>query len=288
MEKFSMSQKVNDYFSKFYFIKLDELGEDHENYGNMNLNGNSHAPLKINVDYIMKRAKKKALEEIRNKKKSSRNEIIMIDDNYSEFDLKNKKLIKIFQYSELNLPLIKNKNINKSMENLLSYNYEDQNINSLLNKNAQSNNSNNFSEKKQNNTVINIKNIKPKKKIFHMKAQKIKEYRNTRSSRNNAELNSLPKLKNKIFITNRNLKSFIQINKSEIQTEENKRNHILKRNAFLKRYDKKESITKRLTSLNNELIKINKNVSKIRKKSDEDIPQFILRFNNLMNKLYYK
>ena len=45
MEKFSMSQKVNDYFSKFYFIKLDELGEDHENYGNMNLNGNSHAPL---------------------------------------------------------------------------------------------------------------------------------------------------------------------------------------------------------------------------------------------------
>ena len=132
MEKFSMSQKVNDYFSKFYFIKLDELGEDHENYGNMNLNGNSHAPLKINVDYIMKRAKKKALEEIRNKKKSSRNEIIMIDDNYSEFDLKNKKLIKIFQYSELNLPLIKNKNINKSMENLLSYNYEDQNINSLL------------------------------------------------------------------------------------------------------------------------------------------------------------
>ena len=236
----------------------------------------------------MKRAKKKALEEIRNKKKSSRNEIIMIDDNYSEFDLKNKKLIKIFQYSELNLPLIKNKNINKSMENLLSYNYEDQNINSLLNKNAQSNNSNNFSEKKQNNTVINIKNIKPKKKIFHMKAQKIKEYRNTRSSRNNAELNSLPKLKNKIFITNRNLKSFIQINKSEIQTEENKRNHILKRNAFLKRYDKKESITKRLTSLNNELIKINKNVSKIRKKSDEDIPQFILRFNNLMNKLYYK
>lgn len=288
MEKFSMSQKVNDYFSKFYFIKLDELGEDHENYGNMNLNGNSHAPLKINVDYIMKRAKKKALEEIRNKKKSSRNEIIMIDDNYSEFDLKNKKLIKIFQYSELNLPLIKNKNINKSMENLLSYNYEDQNINSLINKNAQSNNSNNFSEKKQNNTVINIKNIKPKKKIFHMKAQKIKEYRNTRSSRNNAELNSLPKLKNKIFITNRNLKSFIQINKSEIQTEENKRNHILKRNAFLKRYDKKESITKRLTSLNNELIKINKNVSKIRKKSDEDIPQFILRFNNLMNKLYYK
>ena len=287
MEKFSMSQKVNDYFSKFYFIKLDELGEDHENYGNMNLNGNSHAPLKINVDYIMKRAKKKALEEIRNKKKSSRNEIIMIDDNYSEFDLKNKKLIKIFQYSELNLPLIKNKNINKSMENLLSYNYEDQNINSLINKNAQSNNSNNFSGKKQNNTLINIKNIKPKKKIFHMKAEKIKEYRNTRT-RNTGELNSLPKLKNKIFITNRNLKSFIQTNKSEIQTEENKRNHILKRNAFLKRYDKKESITKRLTSLNNELIKINKNVSKIRKKSDEDIPQFILRFNNLMNKLHYK
>ena len=287
MEKFSMGQKVNDYFSKFYFIKLDELGEDHENYGNMIFNGNSHAPLKINVNYIMKRAKKKALEEIRNKKKSSKNEIIIIDDNYSEFDLKNK----IFQYSELNLPLIKNKNINinKSMGNLLSYNYEDQKSNSLINKNAQLNNSNNFSGKKQNNTLINIKNknIKPKKKIFHMKREKIKEVRSTRS-RNDGELNSLPKLKNKIFITNRNLRTFIQINKSEIQTEENKRNHILKRNAFLKRYDKKESITKRLTLLNNELLKINKNVSRIRSKSNEDIPQFILRFNNLMNKLLIK
>ena len=88
MEKLSMDEKVNEYFSKFYFVKIDELGEDHENYGNMVINGSIHAPLEINIDYIMKRAKKKEFQKIRNK--PPKIEKIVIDDNYSEFNLKNK------------------------------------------------------------------------------------------------------------------------------------------------------------------------------------------------------
>ena len=277
----SMGKKVNDYFSKFYFVKLDELGDDHESYGNMVLNGSSHAPLQINIDYIMKRAKKKEFDKIR--KKPLKIEKIIIDDNYSEFDLKNKnkKLIKKFKYSEFNLPLIKSKNKNKSMENLHCYDFEEQNIENILNKN---NKSNIFSEEmKRSDTFITIKNINFKSKIMN---KKIRENKNKRY-RNKEDLNSLPKLKNKIFISNRNFKSFIQTDMSEIKTEVNKRNHILKRNAFLRRYDKKESINKRLTSLNDSLLKINKNITKIIRKSDEDIPQFELRFNNLKNKLFY-
>ena len=281
MEILSMGKKVNDYFSKFYFVKLDELGDDHESYGNMVLNGSSHAPLQINIDYIMKRAKKKEFDKIR--EKSPKIEKIIIDDNYSEFDIKNenKKLIKNFKYSEFNLPLIKSKNKNKSMENLHCYDFEEQNIENILNKN---NKSNIFSEEmKRSDTFITIKNINFKSKIMN---KKIRENKNKRY-RNKEDLNSLPKLKNKIFISNRNFKSFIQTDMSEIKTEVNKRNHILKRNAFLRRYDKKESINQRLTSLNDSLLKINKNITKIIRKSDEDIPQFELRFNNLKNKLFY-
>ena len=281
MEILSMGKKVNDYFSKFYFVKLDELGDDHESYGNMVLNGSSHAPLQINIDYIMKRAKKKEFDKIR--EKSPKIEKIIIDDNYSEFELKNKnkKLIKNFKYSEFNLPLIKSKNKNKSMENLHCYDFEEQNIENILNKN---NKSNIFSEEmKRSDTFITIKNINFKSKIMN---KKIRENKNKRY-RNKEDLNSLPKLKNKIFISNRNFKSFIQTDMSEIKTEVNKRNHILKRNAFLRRYDKKESINQRLTSLNDSLLKINKNITKIIRKSDEDIPQFELRFNNLKNKLFY-
>ena len=281
MEKLSMDEKVNEYFSKFYFVKIDELGEDHENYGNMVLNGSIHAPLEINIDYIMKRAKKKEFQKIRNK--SPKIEKIVIDDNYSEFNLKNKnkKLIKIFKYSEFNLPSIKSKNKNKSMENLPCYDFKDENNNFILNKNDKSNI---FSEDmKRSDTFITIKKINGKSKIFNKKIRenKIKRFINYK------ELYSLPKINNKIFISNRNLKTFIQTNMSEIKTEENKRNHILRRNAFLRRYDKTESINKRLTSLNDRLIKINKNITKAIRKSDEEIPQFVLRFNNLKNKLFY-
>jgi len=276
-----MDEKVNEYFSKFYFVKIDELGEDHENYGNMVLNGSIHAPLEINIDYIMKRAKKKEFQKIRNK--SPKIEKIVIDDNYSEFNLKNKnkKLIEIFKYSEFNLPSIKSKNKNKSMENLPCYDFKDENNNFILNKNDKSNI---FSEDmKRSDTFITIKKINGKSKIFNKKIRenKIKRFINYK------ELYSLPKINNKIFISNRNLKTFIQTNMSEIKTEENKRNHILRRNAFLRRYDKTESINKRLTSLNDRLIKINKNITKAIRKSDEEIPQFVLRFNNLKNKLFY-
>ena len=95
----TLDQKVNDYFSRFYFVKLDELGEDHENYGNIVLNGESHGPIKINLNYIMERAKQKELQKIRHKNKIFF-EKINIDDNYSEFDFNQgkNKLIRNFRY----------------------------------------------------------------------------------------------------------------------------------------------------------------------------------------------
>ena len=286
MELFSMNKKVNEYFSKFYFIKLDEFGEDHENYGDMIINGRSHAPFKININYILQRAKKKELEKIRNKKSSDEIEKIIIDDNYSEFNFGQKNIIKRFEYLDLNLPLLKTKNKNKSMQNLIRCNSEF-NIDTELNKKDEVNNLFLSDEIKRNNTYMNFKNINSKNKNRINKIKKNKEKKNEILNKNSKHNNSLPKIKNKIFITRANMKAFIQTNKSEMKTEINKRNHILKRNAFLRRYDKKEGINRRLKELNDGLIKLNNNITKIIRKSDEDIPQFNLRFNHLLKKLKF-
>ena len=276
----SLDQKVNDYFSRFYFIKLDELGEDHENYGNIVLNGESHAPIKINLNYIMERAKEKEFQKIRHKDKDKFFEKININDNYSEFDFNQgkNKLIRNFRYSKLKLPLIHAKNKNKSMENLPLMNVNEENQKDILNKKDDLDNSFFSEEIKNNNTFTNINNINPINKKF----DKIKNKKH--KNKIESEYDSFPKLKNKILITKKNFKSFIQTNRTEIKTEANKKNHILKRNAFLKRYDEKESINKRLLKLNDGLIKLNQNIIKSVYNSDEDIPQFKLRFNNLINK----
>ena len=284
MEMRSMNQKVNDYFSRFYFIKLKELGEDHVIYGNMNLFGRSYAPIEINVDYIMKRAKKKELSKIKNKTKIFF-EKFNIDDNYSEFNFNQaNQLINKFRYSKISLPLIKTKNKNKSMENL-PFQKKDINTNTdILNEKENSNNSSFNEEKKNDGIMTNINNINQIKKGLN---EKNKNYIKRNKNKNNKNIiirDEIPKLKNKIFITNRNLKLYIQTDKTEIKTENNKRNHILKRNEFLRRLDKTEGLKKRLTELNDGLIRLNKNISKVVFKSDEDNPQFNLRFKHLINK----
>ena len=274
-EKRSMYQKVNDYFSRFYFIKLNELGEDHDIYGNMNFFGRSHAPIKINVDYIMKRAKKKELSKIKNKKKIFY-EKFNIDDDYSEFDFNQGQLIKRFRYSKIRLPLIKTKNKNKSMENLPFQKINVDKGTEILNKKEHSNNSSFNEEIKNNGIMNNINNINPIKKELN---------NNNKKNKKIIIKDEIPKLKNKIFITNKNLKLYIQTNKSEIKTEENKRNYILKRNEFLRRLDKTAGLKNKLTELNDGLIQLNKNITKVVKKSDTDNPQFILRFKHLLNKV---
>ena len=279
----SLSQKVNDYFSRFYFVKLEELGEDRENYGDMVLNGETYHPLKINLNYIMKRAKEKELAKMRHKRNNYFEKINIIDD-YSEFNFNNGKnnLIKKLKYSDLNLKYIKSKNKNKSMENLPILNM-DKNKDTIstekLNEKDFLDNSLSSEEinKGKTSTIINNINRINKKSQKHKKRHKNKIKVETD--------NSLPKLNNKIMITNKNYKLFIQTNKSEFKTDINRKNHILRRNAFLKRYDKKEGINKRLKLLNNELVKLNNNIIKVRNKSNEDIPQFNLRFNNIMKKL---
>ena len=160
------------------------------------------------------------------------------------------------------------------MENLPLMDLNQENSKDILIKNDDLYNSFFSEEIKNNNTFTNINNINPiNKKLDKINKKKIK-----------AEYDSLPKLKNKIMITKRNFRAFIQTNRSEIKTEANKKNHILNRNTFLKRYDKKESINKRLSKLNDGLIKLNQNIIKSLHNSDEDIPQFNLRFNNLIKK----
>lgn len=274
----SMDDKVNEYFLRFYSFKLNELGEDKENYGNMDIHGESYPPVKMNLNYIIKRANLNELAKITHRMNKKFYEKMHIDDDYSKLDLNTSKvkLIENFKLEKLNLPIIKSRN--KSMQNLPVL-YLDKNISSDLTLQNKDKLYNSFmkSEIKNNISKIHINNIKKiDKKIEGIeKRKKIKK--------NNSY--STPILHNNIMITNKNLKIFFETNHSESQTEINKKNRILKRIDFLKRYDKKEGIYKKLNKLNDNLEKININMNKVINKSNEDIPQFKLRFNHLLKKL---
>lgn len=274
----SMDDKVNEYFLRFYSFKLNELGEDKENYGNMDIHGESYPPVKMNLNYIIKRANLNELAKITHRMNKKFYEKMHIDDDYSKLDLNTSKvkLIENFKLEKLNLPIIKSRN--KSMQNLPVL-YLDKNISSDLTLQNKDKLYNSFmkSEIKNNISKIHINNIKKiDKKIEGIeKRKKIKK--------NN--LYSTPILHNNIMITNKNLKIFFETNHSKSQTEINKKNRILKRIDFLKRYDKKEGIYKKSNKLNDNLEKININMNKVINKSNEDIPQFKLRFNHLLKKL---
>jgi len=274
----SMDDKVNEYFLRFYSFKLNELGEDKENYGNMDIHGESYPPVKMNLNYIIKRANLNELAKITHRMNKKFYEKMHIDDDYSKLDLNTSKvkLIENFKLEKLNLPIIKSRN--KSMQNLPVL-YLDKNISSDLTLQNKDKLYNSFmkSEIKNNISKIHINNIKKiDKKIEGIEKRK-------KNKKNNSY--STPILHNNIMITNKNLKKFFETNHSESQTEINKKNRILKRIDFLKRYDKKEGIYKKLNKLNDNLEKININMNKVINKSNEDIPQFKLRFNHLLKKL---
>ena len=274
----SMDDKVNEYFLRFYSFKLNELGEDKENYGNMDIHGESYPPVKMNLNYIIKRANLNELAKITHRMNKKFYEKMHIDDDYSKLDLNTSKvkLIENFKLEKLNLPIIKSRN--KSMQNLPVL-YLDKNISSDLTLQNKDKLYNSFmkSEIKNNISKIHINNIKKiDKKIEGIEKRK-------KNKKNNSY--STPILHNNIMITNQNLKIFFETNHSESQTEINKKNRILKRIDFLKRYDKKEGIYKKLNKLNDNLEKININMNKVINKSNEDIPQFKLRFNHLLKKL---
>ena len=274
----SMDDKVNEYFLRFYSFKLNELGEDKENYGNMDIHGESYPPVKMNLNYIIKRANLNELAKITHRMNKKFYEKMHIDDDYSKLDLNTSKVkfIENFKLEKLNLPIIKSRN--KSMQNLPVL-YLDKNISSDLTLQNKDKLYNSFmkSEIKNNISKIHINNIKKiDKKIEGIEKRK-------KNKKNNSY--STPILHNNIMITNKNLKKFFETNHSESQTEINKKNRILKRIDFLKRYDKKEGIYKKLNKLNDNLEKININMNKVINKSNEDIPQFKLRFNHLLKKL---
>lgn len=274
----SMDDKVNEYFLRFYSFKLNELGEDKENYGNMDIHGESYPPVKMNLNYIIKRANLNELAKITHRMNKKFYEKMHIDDDYSKLDLNTSKvkLIENFKLEKLNLPIIKSRN--KSMQNLPVL-YLDKNISSDLTLQNKDKLYNSFmkSEIKNNISKIHINNIKKiDKKIEGIEKRK-------KNKKNNSY--STPILHNNIMITNKNLKKFFETNHSESQTEINKKNRILKRIYFLKRYDKKEGIYKKLNKLNDNLEKININMNKVINKSNENIPQFKLRFNHLLKKL---
>ena len=96
----------------------------------------------------------------------------------------------------------------------------------------------------------------------------------------------LPLIHNNISVTNRNVKLFLQTNKLEVKTNKNIKNHILKRNSFLKRYDNTADLNNKLNELKNDITKVNGLISKVVNKNDEDIPQFNMRFNHLFSKFH--
>lgn len=247
--------KIHEHFSSFDLIKLKEFGDDYENYGNITLKGISYATKKIKMDYIKKRAQKE-VKNIFN---------FEDDDNIDSNLNKSKKKIDKDFLNKLNLPLLK-MNKNRSMENIrandLKYNNNLNQKNLLFN--LENNQSNSIRLKDYDKSENRIKN-------------NVENFSKIKIDKNGPILNK------NISITNRNVKLFLQTNKLEVKTNINKKNHILKRNSFLRRYEQSAELNNKLSNLNNDIKKINILISKAVDKNDEYIPQFQLRFNHLLS-----
>lgn len=275
-QKDSIYGKIHDHFNNFDLLKLNYFGDDYENYGNITLKGISYPPKKIKIDFITKRADE---EEFKNNKKIFNFEDDeIIDDSFLKFQ--NSSQIKYNKNNNLilsvkeDLPLLKS-NKNKSMESI-----QINDLNKIHN-----------SRILISPTIINMKKrdhirlIKNKNNIYNDEIKKLSLNKNSKSHKklNNKKL-LLPILNNNISVTNRNIKLFLQTNKLEVKTDKNIKNHILKRNRFLKRYDNTAELNKKLNELKNDITKVNELISKAVYKNNEDIPQFNMRFNHLISK----
>lgn len=296
----SMNDVLHKHFSKYDLIQLDLFGEDIDNYGNIILNGISYHPTKIKLNYI----KNRIIQEEKSENNFNKDDIINYEyDDDSKFEFINSSNRKLGKKNDnkpkINLPLLnKRKNQNKSMENIhnkklynINYNNFQQNKNinlNLTNKKKLKINSINSSKNDINEDLDYKNNSLNKNEFNNIEKDTIKKTIKNKNNKNNIlfnKKNKFPILNNKINITNKNIKLFLQSNKLEVQTDNNRLNHILNRNLFLKRYDNAIEINKRLNKLNNKLKKVNDNICKVIDKNDEDIPQFNLRFNHLFKLL---
>ena len=276
----SMYDKIHEHFSQYDLLKLKIFGEDIEKYGNLTLKGISYPPKKIKLNYITNSVHLE--EDNKNNKK-----IFNFEDNDNDADdskfeflnLSNRKInINKDYLSKIHLPLLKvNKNKNKSMENISDNKFNKFNFinnkRNKINKNIILNQSsdNNFKQNTYNISIIQ-NNIRKNEHKNILKNIKIKKE------------TLLPLYNNNINVTSRNIKRFLQTNKSDIKTTNNRKNHILNRNCFLKRYDNTAELNNRLNELKNDITKVNMHISKVIDKNDEDITQFKLRFKYIFSK----
>ena len=264
-EKNAMYDKIHEHFSKFDLIKLDAFGDDIDNYGNLTIKGISYPPKKIKMDFIKKR--------IINEEKNNNDQNIFSFEEEDNILSSNRKVNQKINYPPLNLPSLGlKKNKSQSMENLNIHKFKiinkKININNKININI---NNNNKSFERYND---NNKNYDENKLLKNHKSKSCIKIENE---------NKLPLLHNNINVTNKNVKLFLQTNKLEVKTDNNRKNHILKRNYFLRRYDNTTDLNNKLNKLRNDIKKVNGLISKVVDKNDEDIPQFNLRFHHLLS-----
>ena len=277
-DKNSMYNKIHEHFSKFDLLKLNIFGDDIENYGNITLKGISYPPKKIKMNYITKSIPKEEEKNKNNKKIFNfEDDDIVNDSKFELFNSSNRKIeMNKNDFSKLHLPLLKmRKNLSTGM---LSNNKFDFINNKRIKKNQNININKNIDIKfnqKRNNISFNENNIRKNEHNNMIKNNKSKKLKKEKL---------LPLFNNNISVTNKNIKIFIQTNKLEVKTDNNKKNHILNRNSFLKRYDNTAELNNRLNELKNDISKVNMHISKIINKNDEDIPQFKMRFNYLFSK----
>ena len=272
-QKDSMYDKIHGHFNKFDLLKLNFFGDDLENYGNITLKGISYPAKKIKIDYITKKANEE--EEIKNSKKifNFEDEDIFEDIKLELFNTPKRKYnnLNLNYFQKINLPSLKPSK-NKSMEDI-----NINKLNKLRNKRLEINPNKIYSKQKHNN--IRLK----KNNLYNEDIKKL--LKNQKSNILNKE-KLLPLIHNNISVTNRNVKLFLQTNKLEVKTNKNIKNHILKRNSFLKRYDNTADLNNKLNELKNDITKVNGLISKVVNKNDEDIPQFNMRFNHLFSKFH--
>lgn len=180
-----------------------------------------------------------------------------------------------------------NTKINTKINTNINNNYNNKNINSYNDKNTKINPIN-FSVKEVNKDLI-YNNSNSETNINSLNSneetERVKE-NNSKIIKNKSHINlkkdlQLPILHNKINITNKNVKQFLLANIFSVKTDDNKISQLLKRNKFIKRYDDTTGLNIKLNELNNNIIKINENITRVIDKNNEDILQFNLRFNHL-------
>ncbi len=270
----SIYQQIHEHFLKYDLLQLNEFGEDKENYGSLIIKGISYPPKKININLIKKKIKEEEKEQNNiyfNNNRSTENSKF---DSFISSKRKKRKFLSPNTRSMLPL-LYKKRNQNNSLEELNT---------------------------DKSNNIINVKYYKQKEvfernynnDLFISDNNKYKSYDDKQYKKYNLspikqtgirldKTKILPVLHNKIKINDRIYKLFLQTKKIEGQSYKSKKNNLLKRINFLKRYDSTNELNTKLNELSNKIKKMNGCIYKSIDRNDEDKPQFNLRFNYLLS-----